>query len=361
MNASTASSHRRRYLANSNSNPINAPARDSATRAAKKELIAKVREDWEFNWRGPVEDKAVDIDVDAEQDSLSPMEWREREIDSSSPEPQPPPSSEISHSSIVNGNSNGISSQNINGFVAAPSTSANPYKFDSPDAIGVNMQEHVAERRRKRRKVLREEMSWNEGLACWVARRDAWSGGRVGHASSTQSSLISASTITTSSQSKTKSVASDNGATPLTPLSTDPDDILELIPTLPPLLPPTHPIRASINPSTYPQIYAKVVIQSLAPVIPINLSDVTKALVQGWKEDDQWPPKGGNVEPSFAGKRKGNNGSGVGGGGGRGTRHLTKGVGVVKKALGLGTGPGGGSTGSSGLSTKDEAEILGRK
>lgn len=37
--------------------------------------------------------------------------------------------------------------------------------------------------------------------------------------------------------------------------------------------------------------------------VPINLSHVVAAMVEGWKADDQWPPKIGPVEPNFAKKR----------------------------------------------------------
>ncbi|OJK00806.1 hypothetical protein ASPACDRAFT_77707 [Aspergillus aculeatus ATCC 16872] len=63
------------------------------------------------------------------------------------------------------------------------------------------------------------------------------------------------------------------------------------IPVVPSLISGTNPIRASITPAMYPSIYSKVVIQGLTPTVPINLADVTKAMVQGWKADGQWPPK----------------------------------------------------------------------
>ncbi|PYH44836.1 DUF4050 domain-containing protein, partial [Aspergillus saccharolyticus JOP 1030-1] len=63
------------------------------------------------------------------------------------------------------------------------------------------------------------------------------------------------------------------------------------IPVVPSLIAGTNPIRASITPAMYPSIYSKVVIQGLTPTVPINLADVTKAMVQGWKADGQWPPK----------------------------------------------------------------------
>lgn len=63
------------------------------------------------------------------------------------------------------------------------------------------------------------------------------------------------------------------------------------IPIIPSILSETNPIRASITPSMYPSIYSKVIVQSLTPTVPINLADVTKAMVQGWKADGQWPPR----------------------------------------------------------------------
>ncbi|PWY89574.1 hypothetical protein BO94DRAFT_41335 [Aspergillus sclerotioniger CBS 115572] len=70
------------------------------------------------------------------------------------------------------------------------------------------------------------------------------------------------------------------------PSSEDP-----LIPVVPSLISNTNPVRASITPAMYPSIYSKVVVQGLTPTVPINLADVTKAMVQGWKSDGQWPPK----------------------------------------------------------------------
>lgn len=64
-----------------------------------------------------------------------------------------------------------------------------------------------------------------------------------------------------------------------------------LIPVAPPLISPSNPIRATINPTIYPSIYTKVVVQGMTPTVPVNLADLTKAMVQGWKADGQWPPK----------------------------------------------------------------------
>ncbi|KAL3449714.1 hypothetical protein BJX65DRAFT_271703 [Aspergillus insuetus] len=82
-----------------------------------------------------------------------------------------------------------------------------------------------------------------------------------------------------------------------TPSASAPTDAFHdpFIPVVPSLISTTNPIRASITPSMYPSIYSKVVLQGLTPTVPINLADMTKAMVQGWKADGQWPPKPQNI------------------------------------------------------------------
>lgn len=64
-----------------------------------------------------------------------------------------------------------------------------------------------------------------------------------------------------------------------------------LIPVAPPFISSDNPVRATITPTIYPSIYSKVVVQGMTPTVPVNLADLTKAMVQGWKSDGQWPPK----------------------------------------------------------------------
>ncbi|KAJ5594900.1 uncharacterized protein N7459_001108 [Penicillium hispanicum] len=91
--------------------------------------------------------------------------------------------------------------------------------------------------------------------------------------------------------------ASGSESTDIKPFSAieDSDDEQELdeplVPVAPPFIDATNPVRATIVPSIYPSIYTKVVVQGMTPTIPVNLADLTKAMVQGWKADGQWPPK----------------------------------------------------------------------
>jgi hypothetical protein len=64
-----------------------------------------------------------------------------------------------------------------------------------------------------------------------------------------------------------------------------------LVPVAPPFISDDNPVRATIMPSIYPSIYTKVVVQGMTPTMPVNLAHLTKAMVQGWKADGQWPPK----------------------------------------------------------------------
>ncbi|KAJ0422852.1 hypothetical protein BJY00DRAFT_279566 [Aspergillus carlsbadensis] len=91
--------------------------------------------------------------------------------------------------------------------------------------------------------------------------------------------------------------SSPSATTSSTPSASAPTDAFHdpFIPVVPSLISTSNPIRASITPSMYPSIYSKVVIQGLTPTVPINLADMTKAMVQGWKADGQWPPKPQNI------------------------------------------------------------------
>lgn len=108
-----------------------------------------------------------------------------------------------------------------------------------------------------------------------------------------------------------------------------------------------------------------MVTQGITPSVPINLSDVVQALVQGWKANGDWPPKGyldadagigkGGLGADSSGRKRLFGGDGAGAGKGVGTADeksfraeskllgksttaalAKKGVGRMKKVLGLG-------------------------
>ncbi|KAF7185057.1 hypothetical protein HII31_13680 [Pseudocercospora fuligena] len=283
--------------------------------------------------------------------SFNPTEWREREysdLDASDTEGEPSPVKESS---------------------ASAKSKRSEYKFDGPDSVGAQLSERRHARRRRRQVRLQEEMEWNDGLAHWTRRRDIWCSARTvaevrshenpaeeegeesADADTASTSSPRASTSSSVDEYADQADPAENFDTPDTPESTPsttPDmmtasnphvpspppmsaEVL-LVPIAPPLL-PNHPIRRRINHNMYPEIYTKIILQSRTPSIPINLLTLIKALVQGWKDDGEWPPKNGTVEKSI-GRKKGSGSAKDGLG-------LKEKMGRVLRLTGTGMGEGG--------------------
>lgn len=260
--------------------PVTSKVNDEAVRAAKKQIRSKLREDW--TW--PPTSSPLDT-LDS-PDAI--CEWRERESDSS---------------------------------LASTLEDFNPdsYKYDSPDSL----HQPVFSRKRKRKRRLREEMEWNEGLRTYVERRDAWAGARTRPRTPPPISKYPMESPYSQSRSATNGPASP------------PPSPHTVVPIPPPILPPTHPIRATVQPATYPQIYSKIVLQGLAPTVPINLKDVVISLVAGWKKDGDWPPKSESERASQAQAAAGGEGLGMGA---HPRKAVKRSVGKVKRVLGFGHG-----------------------
>jgi hypothetical protein len=174
-----------------------------------------------------------------------------------------------------------------------------PYKFDSPDSITHAVASTREARRKRRRERMEREMKENEGLRIWVEQRDMWTGvasvkkygtNHQRHRPTSAEGDLSEERATTPMGSESHSL---NSAT---------QNTFDLVPVAPRLL-DENPIRASITPKTYRDIFQKIVVSSRTPSVPINLADMTKCLVQGWKDSDEWPPRAGAVDP-LAGKKR---------------------------------------------------------
>jgi Protein of unknown function (DUF4050) len=317
------------------------PTKNEAARSAKRFLVSTIRDDWEFPSSDPQQ----------AQDPLhrKPLDYRIREDGSSDPEP--------------------LSDERYDARDPMVFTDSDPYKFESPDAVARTM----VERRCKRRRLLKEELGWNEGLRKWVDRRNAWCGAvgqrprrrrdkiddpqQNGHDVSVPTELPAPrsppSPNSASSSSPVDSVPESEDDGELEKPANSPEPLL---PVYPSLLPEDNIIRASIKPEMYPAIYSKVVLQSLTPTVPVPLPDVTGALVQGWKSEGNWPPKGAAPATSIiqeGGRRasellKFRRRESVVAEKGR----MRKGVGAVKKALGLRTSSG--ETNGMGLNPEHE-------
>jgi hypothetical protein len=215
-----------------------------------------------------------------------------------------------------------------------------PYKFDSPDSIGDTVA-HTREARKTRRKErLEREMKENEGLRIWVERRNVWTGAASvkKYGMNRQRQAYRSSSAAGYSSEEHAVTPTGTGSEAHSISSTNPE-AFDLVPVAPRLL-ATNPIRASISPKAYPDIFQKIVVSARTPSVPINLADMTKALVQGWKDSDEWPPKMGAADP-LAGKKRGITGAAHNGhheGFIRRHPHLEKSVDSMKRILHLNGG-----------------------
>lgn len=268
----------------------------TAARAAKRFLEDRIRNDWTYPDL-PQEWSASDEEVRDAQ------EFRERYYGES-------------ESSDSDGKGSG----------------ASPYKFDSPDSIGDAVANTRSARKRRRRERLESEMKENEGLRIWVDRRDAWTG-----ATSVQKYGVNRHRPQVTSEQDVDMI-DRKGALEKEPQPLDASNpsTIDVVPVAPRMF-AENPIRASITPKAYSDIYQKIVLSSRTPAVPINLADMSKALVQGWKESDEWPPRPGMIDP-LVGKKRGTTGkvtNGHHGGFMERHPHLGKSVGSVKKILHL--------------------------
>ena len=207
---------------------------------------------------------------------------------------------------------------------------ASPFRFDNPDAVGEAVRSSIESRRTRRRRALREEAKWNPGLACFEARRNAWTGAKTVRLKPKPKSPTSPSSTRrlfwrhhrTQSSASNATSGSPPSTSPLEPTTTrsseattasEPNSgksardvqrttshdssaaarypVETVVPIPPPLLPPQNPMRASVQPSMYTSLYDKIVVQNLQPSCPVNLADMVRACVAGWKRDGEWPPK----------------------------------------------------------------------
>lgn len=270
-------SQRRRNFANTNALTDQEADLTSKDRATQREAVAKflaenVKDDWSWEWpkpadvpktptsptllRSPTSDLSQEITV----------EWKERDewSDNASEGAEDSPSSKV----------------------ASPAKE-DAFRFESPDGVGDTIKKIETDRKRRRKKRIADEMAWNDGLHCFIERRDAWTGARrVSRSPRVGMSPIRKHRLSTSLSSK------DDGSSTAIEQEEDSewDDEIE-IPIAPPFLPPENSLRASIGPHAYSTIYDKVILNQLTPLCPINLKDVTRSCVKGWQRDGEWPPK----------------------------------------------------------------------
>ncbi|KAI1780644.1 hypothetical protein F4818DRAFT_13007 [Hypoxylon cercidicola] len=305
--------------------------------AIKRVLAEKVRSDWHFEWRRPSaksdsggvgtrapvksrEDDDIAEGSDSENDAVSMYSTVSEDLAHFRPRKE------------------WLSDMPDDSEADDPPDSPSAYRFDTPDAVGTSVKSAVLAKSAKRRKAVRDEMVWNDGLACFNARRDAWTGAKAARVRPKPVSPTTTSPTTKrhsfwghlSSSSPPSSPTESVGVTsPLSPSGTrtsgdttvvassdaefketkSKEDsstfpVETLIPVPQPLLPPTTPMRASITPAAYLTIYDKIVLQSATPSCPVNLNDVVRSCVTGWKRDGEWPPRAAEPPPVVAVRKR---------------------------------------------------------
>ncbi|GKT51895.1 uncharacterized protein ColSpa_12076 [Colletotrichum spaethianum] len=345
--------------------------------AVKKYLAAKVRNDWEFVWP-PVASLPQNGDVPPAADAPPEGESVEQ-VQQETPEPQADATATATSQDEAvetmesdeddEDEEEDSDAESVYSTVSEdparfkprlewvsdlsdedPPMSLSPFRFDSPDAIGAAVKASVADKRARRRRAVREEMAWNEGLACFEARRNAWTGARTvrvrtkpaspmqtfsplsprrlffrssfshpsgpaspsspGHSlqkrpSNEASAAVSDGSELSKDPSKelTAQKSKESQKSAASPASTT-YPIETIVPLSAPLLPPGNPMRASITPAVYMSLYEKVIVHALTPSCPVNLSDMIRACVVGWKRDGEWPPRPSAAEPGIVAVRR---------------------------------------------------------
>lgn len=327
--------------------------------AVKQYLASKVRSDWEFVWPRPATSNAIAEPAPSPpKPDASPLEgmtevqdelrddegYQNDDTDSDIPEEDEEDGQEhddaISVYSVVSEDPAHYRAllewdSDVPADDSEPSTSDHCFSHNNDHASKL-------ERQAQKRRELRKEMEYNDGLACFEARRAAWTQSRTvrvrakAEAPSPTTPQHSPRRLFFRRSSRSPSGASQNGQSPGTTLTTftsssdgtpekDADrssskhskkdstsqasdfsdtslyPVETLVPVPGPILPPNNPLRLSIQPSHYLQLYDKLIVNSLTPSCPINLSDMLPACVAGWKRDGEWPPRPAlPVDPIFA-------------------------------------------------------------
>jgi hypothetical protein len=252
--------------------------------AVRNILASKIRNDWSFP--DTISSTALEpSEALPEGDPADPTTWTERADWLS----------ELSESSDSDGGLAQTSTNSTSGSAKKPTPKKkkiNPFRFDSPDGVGEALRRSADRRKLRRQRKLQEELSYNEGLRCFTARRNAWTNARI----------VRRPRCTPTSPTSPTSP----GENPLATSEEEDEPILDtLLPIAAPLLPPSTPMRRNITSRAHSTIYDKVVMQSQTPMCPINLQTVVTSCVEGWKRDGEWPPRGTEPEKQVARRREG--------------------------------------------------------
>ncbi|QDS73931.1 hypothetical protein FKW77_007797 [Venturia effusa] len=200
------------------------------------------------------------------------------------------------------------------------------YAFDNPDSVGREVDRRLQDRKRKRRKAFEGDMAENPGLLFYAHRRNAWTGAVANddprERPRPDSDIFPANfsnptaarlTDTPASESASQAPANDEAAESSRPASSRdprlPDTPFQhltdvLVPVATPLIPSSHPVRMTISSRSPSELYDKVVRDQRTPAVPINLSEMIPIIVQGWKDEGNWPPRGPPAPDPLPGRKR---------------------------------------------------------
>ncbi|KAI0385276.1 hypothetical protein F5Y04DRAFT_245435 [Hypomontagnella monticulosa] len=325
------------------SHPANSPAvdydpdlisRDKSKQkdAIKRVLAEKIRNDWQFDWP-PVKRNSGDAKAGATaKTNEDDLIVEETDSDDEAASVYSTVSEDLAHFRPRSEWLSDAPGDDDDDGPVLPSA----YRFDNPDAVGTSVKAAALAKSAKRRRAVRAEMEWNDGLACFNARRDAWTGAKAARIRPKPTSPTPTSPTAkrlswwhlSTSPLPSSPTDSTGASAPLSPsatrtsgdttvVSSDAEckeakakedtsnyPVETLIPIPQPLLPAATPMRASITPAAYTTIYDKIVVQSATPSCPVNLSDVVRSCVTGWKRDGEWPPRPMDPPPVVAVRRR---------------------------------------------------------
>lgn len=289
-------SHRRRVMAATSAFTAYEADMTSRDRAKAKEAVRRyLAENVAQDWMGLWDEHGV---AQLGNEHKHVVDWRERDEWASN-------ASEPEDTSVQ-----AVSPEPNNHGMAPTQT------YDCPDSITMMLETRTREKKMRRKGRLLQEMQTNDGLRCWVNRRDAWTGARVirvpgssSHIDSavrlqpySDTTLLEPVTSASASAPRNRKIQPASKAGSNAPAGTYPEVDTE-IPIAGPLLPSNNLIRENITPAAYNSIYDKIVVQGMAPSVPINLKDLVRSCVQGWQKDGEWPPRDTPSEPIIAVRR----------------------------------------------------------
>ena len=284
--------------------------------AVKKILAAKVKSDWAENWVNefPPVQKLLRTVGEGEQepklggDGEIEEKWVERsewlsELSSSEGEEETPVSPPLVRVPTTEERPSFLRRLSSSG-----KAHADPFRFENPDSVGEVLKRKTERKKVRRQRRFVDELKENEGLRCFTARRNIWTGAKI-----VRRPITSRPTSKASASGSAKVVeelpkveesteeAAEVAAEPSNGTATSPEAVKEeqekdewddvildtFIPIPPPLLPPSTPMRKNVTSRNYTTIYDKIILGGQTPLCPINLQTVVSSCVEGWKRDGE--------------------------------------------------------------------------